>query len=161
MIASLHPAQPFAKNASMIRSRFDPRLCLWTPVLLVGVAAAVGGMACGESSPVREPKPPPRAASSKGGPGDSLAKLNRRLLADSNPRVIGQAIVCENVRLVRLYGGRRAAEIAKEVSDTIYRSNDESALRRADAVLANSAFDLSCGYPPGPYPPPITGDSAR
>ena len=97
----------------------------------------------------------------KQGPGDSLAKLSRVILTDSNPRAIAQAMVCENVRLIRLYGGEKAAKITAEVRDTIYRSTDEAAFRRVDAILANNVFDLSCGYPPGKYPKPAESDSLR
>jgi hypothetical protein len=63
--------------------------------------------------------------------------------------------------LIRLYGGASAAKITAEVRDTIYRSTDEVALRRVDALLANNVFDLSCGYAPGPYPKPTDVDSLR
>lgn len=114
------------------------------------------GVACTER---RSPGQTSTNVPAKSGPGDSLAKLSRLLLTDSNTHEIAQAITCENVRLIRLYGGAKAAKITAEVDDTIYRSTDEAALRRAEARVANHVFDLSCGYPPGQYPKPSDPDS--
>jgi len=145
----------------MTRSSFGLGLRLWlASMFLIGLLAATSSnVACRDSVPITRIKPAPPHGSGKRGPGDSLAKLSRRLLTDSNPRAIAQAMVCENVRLIRLYGGAKALEIAGEVKETTFRSNDEEALRRVDAKLGNSAFDLECGYPPGPNPTPIPIDS--
>lgn len=132
------------------------------PLILATVLAPISGnTACRESSPVQRERPSSQGTARDGGPGDSLARLQRQLLTDSNPRAIAQAIVCENVRLGRLYGAIKADVIAREVQETIYRSSDEAAVRRVEAAVGKNAFDLSCGYPPGPNPPPITSDSGR
>jgi hypothetical protein len=83
------------------------------------------------------------------------------MLVDSNPREIAQAIVCEHVRLERLYGAWKAESIADEVMDTLLTARDDSARRRVDAVLANSMFDSACGRSRGAAPKPATGDSSR
>ncbi len=95
------------------------------------------------------------------GPGDSLAKLNRRLLTDSNPRAIAQAIVCEHVRLGYQYGEPKAAAIAKQVSETVFKRNDEAALRRVDGILATGMYDATCGRPFGSDSGTVKGDSSR
>lgn len=83
------------------------------------------------------------------GPGDSLAKLSRMLLLDSNPVAVAQAISCEHGRLIRLHGGQKAHAIARAVRDTIYSWRDRAALRQVDAKLANHVFDTDCGHPLG------------
>jgi hypothetical protein len=118
---------------------------------------AVVGIGC------RDPRPSSERSGdtqSVQGPGDSLEKLSRLLLTDSSPHAIGQAMVCENLRLMHLYGDAKAVQIAAEVRDRVYRSTDEADLRRVDNILANSTFDPSCGYPPGPSSGPIAEDSA-
>lgn len=95
----------------------------------------------GDQSPVtRRPGP---------GPGDSLAKLKRRLLVDPDPVTIAQAITCEHGRLIRLYGPYKADSISRRVRDTIYTWRDQAARRRVDAKLANHVFYTDCGYPLG------------
>jgi hypothetical protein len=91
-------------------------------------------------------KPAPRPA----GPGDSLAKLSRRLLDDPKPVMVYQAISCENARLIRLYGSYKADSIAQAVEDTIYTARDRPALHRVESQLANHMFDTDCGHPLGP-----------
>ena len=146
----LRRRRPMWRRVALALSKYRSNLTI--------VCTALIGVACSDK------KPPAQASinvSTRLGPGDSLARLSRLLLTDSNPHAIGQAITCENVRLIRIYGGVRAARITAEVRDTIYRSTDEAAFRRVDAILANNVFDLSCGYPPGRYPKPTESDSLR
>lgn len=96
-------------------------------------------------SPADSGRPVARPA----GPGDSLAKLSRRLLDDPDPVTVYQGISCENARLIRLYGPHKADSIAQAVEDTIYTARDRPALRRVDAQLANHVFDTDCGHPLG------------
>lgn len=123
------------------------------------VVLLLAGPACtkeGASVPVarRSPDTP-----SNQGPGDSLEKLSRLLLTDPDPHTIGQAMVCENLRLMHLYGEVKAVHIAAEVRDRVYRSIDERALQRVDSMLANHTFDPSCGSAPGTNAEPLAKDS--
>jgi hypothetical protein len=81
------------------------------------------------------------------GPGDSLAKLARRLLTDPDPAMVYQAITCEHIRLGKLYGPYKADSIGREVEDTTYSWRDQSALRQVDAKLANHVFRSECASP--------------
>ena len=95
----------------------------------------------------RTPKPAARVTATGPGPGDSLAKLARMMLTDSNPRAIAQAIVCEQGRLQDVYGEGKGEVIAREVFDTVYTDADRERRRQVDRKLANNMFTLECGRP--------------
>jgi hypothetical protein len=107
-------------------------------LVLLTLAACGGGSAAvpGSSASKREP-----------GPGDSLAKLHRHLLVDSNPRAIGQAIICEHKRLQRTYGLWEAEVIADRVMDTVFKADDAKERARVERVLANTTFTIECDEP--------------
>lgn len=113
----------------------------WPLLVTTMIALGVGGVACGRDSEQDNTLPERSAVP---GPGDSLAKLSRLLLTDSDPRTIKQAILCEHVRLQTLYGPDRMIAISKEVRDTVYKRADREALRGIERVLANSMFDMRC-----------------
>jgi hypothetical protein len=106
--------------------------------------AAGAATACDTNASRKAAAPPPARQPGQPGPGDSLARLSRRFLTDSNTRAIAQAIICEHMRLGQLYGERRASEIAAEVRETVYTEADEAALRRTESKLANSMFSAEC-----------------
>lgn len=93
----------------------------------------------------RIPKPTVRVAATGPGPGDSLAKLARTMLTDSNPRAIAQALVCEQRRLLDVYGPSKGEVIAREVFETVYTDADRERRRQVDRKLANNMFTLDCG----------------
>lgn len=114
----------------------------------------LAGVACNESKP-----PGASSAGAPGvpGPGDSLAKLSRLLLTDSNPRIIAEALLCEHVRLEALYGPGKALAIAKEVRETVYTDADRDARQRVDKILANNMIDMGCESSRNPLPPAAVG----
>jgi hypothetical protein len=148
---------PRSQGADMCDEKSSKVNYPWSRLLLwISFMACVS---CRGPDSHQDARPPQHAGSHGPGPGDSLAKLSRMLLTDSNPRHIAQAIACEHVRLGRLYGSWRASAIAKEVRDTIYTADDDSARIRVDGIIGASAFDLSCGYPRDAAPQQPSGDS--
>jgi hypothetical protein len=93
----------------------------------------------------RTQKPRPSVTVGPPGSGDSLAKLARLVLTDSNPRAVAQAIVCEHGRLHDVFGAAKAELIAREVFDTVYTNADRERRRQVDRKLANNMFTLDCG----------------
>lgn len=129
---------------------------VWPGVLLhLGALIAIGGTAaCKESAPPNRVETP-LSGDPKGGPGDSLAKLHRQLLVDSNPRAIFQQILCEHRRLSRVHGEWGSEAIADKVMDTIFKPADKPARRRVDGILANSTFRMDCPPNDGATPKPV------
>jgi hypothetical protein len=110
-------------------------------VCLLAACVALVSASCGETSP------PARTSSqvvSKPGPGDSLAKLTRRMLEAADPVAAMHDYKCEIRRLAKLYGSAKAMDIQEIVEDTTYKPEDEPARRRVDSALAHRIFRTEC-----------------
>jgi hypothetical protein len=77
-------------------------------------------------------------------PGDSLAKLTRRVLEAEDPVRAMEAWKCESMRLIELYGPVTATDIIETVEDTIYKRDDQAARRRVDSALAHRVLRTNC-----------------
>jgi hypothetical protein len=107
----------------------------------------MAGLAGASSGCEREPErilTDSQRAALQGGAGDSLAKLARLLPTDSNPRAIAQAMLCEQVRLARVYGSANAEIMGEVVLAEVRKETDPEARRRVDNRLANNMFSMEC-----------------
>jgi len=115
---------------------------LGTPHRLALLASVLSAaVACSESKP--------RVLNStevhaKPGPGDSLAKLTRKMLEAEDPVLAMQDYMCEIDRLIQVYGPREATEIQEIVEDTTYKPEDEPARRRVEQALAHRVLQTDC-----------------
>jgi hypothetical protein len=57
---------------------------------------------------------------------------------------IAEAVVCENLRLIRLFGPAKAESIGAEVDDTLSAALGRDAKRRLDSALAHRVIRANC-----------------
>jgi hypothetical protein len=85
---------------------------------------------------------PPAVSARVPQPTDSLGLVLRAALTDTNPRQAGERILCEEHKLFQRYGIKKAREMIRSVTDTIYTWTDFLAQRRLESRLGGRDYSL-------------------
>jgi hypothetical protein len=104
------------------------------------VCSAMIGFGCGEKKLL----PDSPQARNVSGPGDSLARIIRTMLAAPDPMGPYNALMCETGRLITLHGPEGAEKIRRQVMDTIFTRRDGPARRRIEVALARKVIYSNC-----------------
>ncbi len=131
---------------AVTRAVIEPARCRGLALCVACAFMSVLSMACGDREPLAR-----RNQAAEPGPGDSLAKLTRRMLEADEPVAAMHDYKCEIRRLAKLYGPAKAMDIQEIVEDTTYKPDDEPARRRVESALAHRIIRTECpASEPGP-----------
>ncbi len=107
----------------------EMRMLFWLVLGPVIIAAA-----CTRTPERSDTRPAAPAAT------DSLVKLMRKSLTESDPVPVALAMMCESYHLFKRYGEREAIRLSQQAEEIAYTWRDRAAVARRDQKLANHTF---------------------